>query len=109
MQGANESTVEQVRSGRVPQDAAPDKQELFRFVEKLTVKPGDIEQRDIEELRSVGWNDEAIAEATYITALFAFFNRVASAFGLEDPRYAEKLAKGDGDVPAAHQKPVELD
>ena len=28
------------------------------------------------------------SEGVYITALFAFFNRVADAFGLEDPGYA---------------------
>ncbi len=36
-----------------------------------------------------GWTDPQIAEGIYITALFAFFNRVADAFGLEDPRYDE--------------------
>ena len=30
-------------------------------------------------------SDEQIAEAVYITALFAFFNRVADAFGLDNP------------------------
>ena len=42
---------------------------------------------DVERLRQVGWTDPQIAEAVYITALFAFFNRVADAFGLEDPNY----------------------
>lgn len=40
---------------------------------------------DVERLRSLGWTDPQIAEAVYITALFAFFNRVADAFGLDDP------------------------
>jgi alkylhydroperoxidase family enzyme len=39
-------------------------------------------------LRDAGWTDPQIAEAIYITALFAFFNRVANAFGLNDPGYA---------------------
>lgn len=39
------------------------------------------------KLRGLGWTDPQIAEAVYITALFAFFNRVADAFGLDDPNY----------------------
>ncbi len=42
---------------------------------------------DVEQLRTLGWTDPQIAEAVYITALFAFFNRVANAFGLADPGY----------------------
>jgi hypothetical protein len=41
----------------------------------------------------VGWTDQQIAEAVYITALFAFFNRVADAFGLEAPNYEAMLGK----------------
>ena len=32
-----------------------------------------------------------------MTALFAFFNRVADAFGLEDPNYFESPPPRDGD------------
>jgi len=42
---------------------------------------------DVQRLRDVGWTDPQIAEAVYITGLFAMFNRVADAFGLEDPQY----------------------
>lgn len=44
---------------------------------------------DVERLRQVGWTDPQIAEAVYIAALFAFFNRVADAFGLTDPHYGQ--------------------
>jgi len=44
---------------------------------------------DTQKLRDAGWSDPQIAEAVYITALFAFFNRVADAFGLEDPGYGD--------------------
>ena len=40
---------------------------------------------DVESLRALGWTDPQIAECVYITALFAFFNRVADAFGIEEP------------------------
>ena len=42
---------------------------------------------DVEKLRAAGWNEEQIAEAVYVTALFAFFNRVADAFGVPSQNY----------------------
>jgi alkylhydroperoxidase family enzyme len=42
---------------------------------------------DVEKLRIAGWKEEQIAEAVYITALFAFFNRVADAFGVPSQNY----------------------
>ena len=42
---------------------------------------------DVQKLRDSGWTENQIAEAVYITALFAFFNRVADAFGVPSPNY----------------------
>ena len=45
---------------------------------------------DVQKLRDAGWNEDQIAEAVYITAMFAFFNRVADAFGVPAQNYLEK-------------------
>ena len=50
-------------------------------------------QQSVEALRAVGWTDEQIAEAVYITALFAFFNRVADAFGLLDANVVNEIGR----------------
>ena len=42
---------------------------------------------DVQKLRTQGWTDDQIAEAVYVTALFAFFNRVADAFGVPSQDY----------------------
>jgi alkylhydroperoxidase family enzyme len=42
---------------------------------------------DVERLRQVGWTEDQIAEAVYVIALFAFFNRVADAFGVPSQNY----------------------
>jgi alkylhydroperoxidase family enzyme len=60
---------------------------LLRFVALLTQHAYKTTDAVIEELRALGWTDPQIAECVYDTALFAFFNRVADAFGLEDPHY----------------------
>lgn len=58
---------------------------LLRFVEIVTKHAYCITDANVEELRRVGWTDNQIAECVYITAMFAFFNRVADAFGLKNP------------------------
>lgn len=42
---------------------------------------------DVQKLRDAGWSEDQISEAVYITAMFAFFNRVADAFGVPSQDY----------------------
>ncbi len=62
-------------------------QALLRFVKLVTEAAYMTTDEDVQALRTQGWTDPQIAECVYITAMFAFFNRVADAFGLEDPNY----------------------
>jgi len=41
----------------------------------------------VRKLRDVGWKENQIAEVVYVTAMFAFFNRVADAFGVPSQNY----------------------
>ena len=77
---------------------------LLQYARLLTESPAASTAADIEHLRQAGWSDEQIAEAVYVIALFAFFNRVADAFGLPDPNYGA-LRQDDPNRPAAQQKP----
>jgi uncharacterized peroxidase-related enzyme len=72
---------------------SPAERELLRYAEKLTFRPAAMTREDAQRLREAGWNDEQIAEAVYIISLFAFFNRVADAFGLRDPQYRQLQAQ----------------
>ena len=60
---------------------------LLQWVELLTLHAYKNTPEDVQRVRDAGWNEPQIAEAVYVTAMFAFFNRVADAFGLEDPGY----------------------
>ena len=62
---------------------------LLGLVKLVTEHAYRCQHEDVEKARQAGWTDPQIAEAVYITALFAFFNRVADAFGLEDPGYRQ--------------------
>ena len=44
---------------------------------------------DVQKLRDAGWTENQISEAVYITAMFAFFNRVADAFGIPPQNYLQ--------------------
>jgi alkylhydroperoxidase family enzyme len=53
-----------------------------RFADKLTRHPEDIEEADIETLKSAGWNDAAVRETVLTIAYFNFVNRVSLGLGL---------------------------
>jgi uncharacterized peroxidase-related enzyme len=55
---------------------------LLEFVVKITLESHKISPADINALSDAGWDQSSIAEAVHIASLFAFFNRVANAFGL---------------------------
>lgn len=42
---------------------------------------------DVQKLRDARWTEDQIAEAVYVIAMFAFFNRVAEAFGVPSQNY----------------------
>lgn len=73
---------------------SPADRALMQFVELITRHAWRNTPEDVERVRAAGWTDEQIAEAVYITAMFAFFNRVADAFGLAEPGYQALLAAG---------------
>ena len=60
---------------------------LLEYVELITHAAYRSTAEDVEKLRAAGWKEDQIAEAVYITALFAFFNRVADAFGVPPQNY----------------------
>jgi uncharacterized peroxidase-related enzyme len=62
---------------------------LLDYVKKVTEAAPRTTPEDVQQLRDAGWTEPQIAEAVYVTAMFAFFNRVADAFGIEAPGYLE--------------------
>jgi uncharacterized peroxidase-related enzyme len=63
--------------------AVPDKvKALFRFADKLTRKPVEIEEDDINALKAAGWDEAAIRETVLTVAYFNYVNRVSLGLGL---------------------------
>jgi alkylhydroperoxidase family enzyme len=71
---------------------SPAERALLEYVKKVTEAAYKTTPEDVEGLRAHGWTDPQIAEAVYITAMFAFFNRVADAFGIQPQGYLEMNA-----------------
>lgn len=62
---------------------------LMEYVKLITEASSTSTAEDVQKLRDLGWAENQIAEAVYITAMFAFFNRVADAFGIPPQNYLE--------------------
>ena len=60
---------------------------LLDYVELITQAAYKSTPEDVQKLRDAGWSENQIAEAVYVTAMFAFFNRVADAFGVPSQNY----------------------
>ena len=60
---------------------------LLDYAELITRAAYRSTGEDVQKLRAAGWKEEQIAEAVYVIALFAFFNRVADAFGVPSQDY----------------------
>jgi alkylhydroperoxidase family enzyme len=88
LQGGSEpvaAALERGDLGAAPVE--PAERALLEMVRKLTLTPAWMADEDVQRVRDAGWAEPQIAEAVYITSLFAFFNRVADAFGLDNPGY----------------------
>jgi alkylhydroperoxidase family enzyme len=87
LQGGEDEVVAALSRGDLAAAPVDDpERSLLQWVELLTREPFRNSAEEVDRVRQAGWNDAQLAEASYITALFAFFNRVADAFGLEDWR-----------------------
>ena len=86
MQGADPELCASLSEGeRGTAELSTKEERLLEFAELVTRHAYRVSDDDVQQLRKVGWADEQIAEAVYVIAMFAFFNRVADAFGLAKP------------------------
>lgn len=88
VQGASDETVAAIISGKLDKaDLSAAERALLEYAELITNSAASSTAEDIQKLRGVGWTEEQISEAVYVIAIFAFFNRVADAFGVPPQNY----------------------
>jgi uncharacterized peroxidase-related enzyme len=88
VQGATDECVAAILEGELEKAGLTAAERgLLRYVEIITNAASHSTVKDVQKLRDAGWTEDQIAEAVYVTAMFAFFNRVADAFGVPSQDY----------------------
>jgi uncharacterized peroxidase-related enzyme len=64
-------------------DVSPPAAAVAAFLEALTLDPDGVGPADVEQVRTAGVADDALAEAVYVAFMFNFINRVADALEFE--------------------------
>ena len=90
MQGESVNVASQIATGDIELAGLNEgERQLLKFAKILTERAASCTAADVQLVRDSGWSDDQIAEAVYVVAMFAFFNRVADAFGLQSQRFDE--------------------
>lgn len=86
VQGQSAEDVDHIASAKPADSKITEKeQRLLEFVKVLTLEPAQVRDTHVEAMRKVGWTDEEIFDAAFTTSIFAFYNRMADAYGLDYP------------------------
>ena len=87
-EGASEQTVAAFMEGDLEKaELTAAERALMQYVKIVTEGAYRSTPEDAQKLRDAGWKEEQIAEAVYIIAMFAMFNRIANAFGVPVQNY----------------------
>ena len=88
VQGASEQTASAIAAGKLDDaELTAAERALLHYAEIITEAAYRSTAADVQKLRDAGWTEEQISEAIYVIAIFAFFNRVADAFGVPPQNY----------------------
>lgn len=55
---------------------------MLDYVEKLTIKPGEVTSKDVAALRQAGFSDRDILDICEVAAYYAYVNRIADGLGV---------------------------
>jgi uncharacterized peroxidase-related enzyme len=89
-EGVFESLIDDIDMAPVEDKLKP----ILRFVRKLTLEPYKMVQADADAVYTAGWDEEALADAIWISARFSMMNRLSLGHGLNaDPAAFEARAK----------------
>jgi uncharacterized peroxidase-related enzyme len=63
---------------------------MLNYAEKLTIRPSDMVEADVQQLRDAGFSDAAILDINQVTGYYAFVNRLADGLGVELEDYLDE-------------------
>ena len=56
---------------------------MLSYAEKLSLKPWEMREADIQELRDAGFSNAGILDIAHVTGYYAYVNRLADGLGVE--------------------------
>jgi alkylhydroperoxidase family enzyme len=65
------------------------------FLEKLTLRPGELTRADAEDVLAAGVSRQALVDAIHVAALFNMIVRLADSLGWDVPSFDEFHARAD--------------
>jgi uncharacterized peroxidase-related enzyme len=68
-------------------------QAMLRFAEKLTFNASDVDESDIEELRSHGFSDVNVFDVVLLAAYRNFLNRIHDGLGVSTQRLVDRFGQ----------------
>ena len=75
--------VEQIKKDFKKADLHEKSKAVLDYTEKLTLRPSEMVEEDVEKLRRFGWSDNQILEVVHIVGYFNYINRVVDGLGCE--------------------------
>lgn len=74
--------VDQLKEDWRQADLAAADRAMLDYVEKLTLRPWQMQESDVVALRQAGFSDAAILDINQVTGYYAFVNRLADGLGV---------------------------
>ncbi len=65
------------------------------FVEKLTLRPGELTAADADAVRAAGVSDDALVDAIAVVSLFNMIVRMSDSLAFDVPAYDSFLARAE--------------
>jgi alkylhydroperoxidase family enzyme len=65
------------------------------FIEKLTLRPGELTPEDAAAVRAAGVSEEALVDAIHVAALFNVIVRLADSLGWDVPTFEDFHTRAD--------------
>ena len=90
--GGDDKVVRQLKDDYRQADLLDEDRAMLEYAEKLTLRPGDMEETDVETLRDAGFSDKAILNINLVVSAFSYLNRVADGLGVELDSFYDDVA-----------------
>jgi alkylhydroperoxidase family enzyme len=68
---------------------------MLGFLEKLTLRPEELNPDDADQVRAAGVSSEAMVDAIHVAALFNMIVRLADSLGWDVPTWESCLERGE--------------